>query len=232
MHSIAIEQLFPIDEIEERFREFHAYELFKGEGAFKGIPQDKRFNAIRVLLMAVHDHKLPFIYGAVDEKKLSNSVAAQGLFGTAHPLSAAFKLCLLGVEKWAQAQHLQRPEVITVDYKDQYLFIADDTKEQELKKQLQSDYRRLRSARPYVWQKPHRLYHSHDAMYFGDSTQSVGIQLADLCAYLLLRHLLKRDYPIKDGSDEFYEMFAGQVICAKPEPEWSQHSELLVTHDS
>ena len=29
MHSIAIEQLFTADEIEEKFQEFHAYELFR-----------------------------------------------------------------------------------------------------------------------------------------------------------------------------------------------------------
>ena len=32
MHSIAVGQLFRPDEIEERFQEFHAYELFKGRG--------------------------------------------------------------------------------------------------------------------------------------------------------------------------------------------------------
>jgi hypothetical protein len=77
MHSIAIQQLFPVEEIEERFQEFHAYELFRGDGAFKGMPQEKRFDAIRILLMLVRDHKLPFIYGAVYEKKLSKHSLSQ-----------------------------------------------------------------------------------------------------------------------------------------------------------
>ena len=69
-------------------------------------------------------------------------------------------------------------------------------------------------------------------MYFGDSKDSVGIQLADLCTYLMQRHLLKTNPNAKDASDDFYKMFSAQVICAKPEPEWSQYHELLVSHES
>lgn len=232
MHSIAVEQLFPADEIEERFQEFHAFELFNGEGAFKGISQEKRFTAITLLLMAVRDHHLPFIYAAIDEKKLAQSALSQGLFETAHPLVAAFKLCLLGVEKWALSRHAQDEMGYRVDYADQYLLIADDTKDQELKKRLRNSYRLLRAARPYVLKSPNRLWHAHDAMYFGDSRDSVGIQLADLCTYFMQRRLLKRDCNTKDKSDEFYEMFFGQAICAKPEPEWTQHRELFLCHDA
>ena len=49
LHGIAIEQLFPVSEIEEKFNEFHASELFNGVGAFKEIDESKRFSAIQVL---------------------------------------------------------------------------------------------------------------------------------------------------------------------------------------
>lgn len=233
MHSIAIEQLFSVDEVEERFQEFHAYELFKGEGAFQGIDKTKRFDAIRVLLMAVRDHKLTFVYGAIDEKKLARSAISKGLFEAAHPLIPAFKLCLLGVESWATNHHLQEvPGVVRLDYRDQYLLVVDDTKEQELKKRLRNSYRLLRAARPYIGKSSTRLWHAHDAMFFGDSRDSVGIQLADLCTYFMQRHLLKRNSNAKDDGDEFYDMFSAQTVCAKPEPEWSTHRELLLTHES
>jgi hypothetical protein len=29
----------------------------------------------------------------------------------------------------------------------------------------------------------------HDGMHFGDSTESVGLQLADVCGYVMRRHL-------------------------------------------
>jgi len=63
-------------------------------------------------------------------------------------------------------------------------------------------------------------------MYFGNSRDSVGIQIADLCNYFMRRHLLK-----EEDEERFYEMFAGQAICAKPEPEWSTYRALLKTHD-
>lgn len=232
LHSIAAEQLFSPDEIEEKFQEFHGRDLFKGEGPFQGMGEQKRFDAIAVLLMALRHHRLPFIYSAIDVRKLAKSTLARGLFETAHPLVPAFKLCLLGIENWAQSQHDHFPGSIRVDYSDQYLLIVDETKDAELKKRLRNSYRLLRAARPYVLKSPNRLWHAHDAMFFGDSRDSVGIQLADLCTYFMQRQLMKQNVNVKDESDQFYRMFSDQVICAKPEPEWSEHRELLLAHDS
>jgi hypothetical protein len=230
MHSIAIEQLFTADEIEEKFQEFHAYELFKGEGAFKAIDEARRFDAISVLLMAITDYKLPFIYAAIDEKKLAKSQASRSLLETAHPLIPAFKMCVLGVEQWAQDQHSQGQQgIVKVNYNDQYVLIADETKDQELKKGLRKSYRLLRAVRPYLRNAQNRLWHAHDAMYFGDSKESVGIQLADLCAYFVRRRLSRANIQNKDEGDLFYDMFASQVICAKPEPEWTEHRELFLS---
>ena len=231
LHQIAIEQLFSVDEIEDKFDEFHGWELFKGEGAFKGIDKAKRFDAIRVLLMAIRDHHLPFIYGAVDEKKLAADSLSKGLFGTARPLTAAFRLCVLGVEDWAQSQHDKLFGIVEVDYKDQYLLIVDDAKDQELKKQVRAAYRLLRAKRPYTGKVANRLWHSHDEMYFGNSRECIGIQMADLCTYFMQRHLLKRDRTQRDDGDEFFDMFAAQAICAKPRPEWSEYCHLLLCHD-
>jgi hypothetical protein len=49
LHSTAISDMIPIEEIDDRFQEFHATELFNGEGPFKDIDQQSRFNAIRTL---------------------------------------------------------------------------------------------------------------------------------------------------------------------------------------
>lgn len=233
LHGIAIEQLFELQDIEEKFQEFHAFELFKGEGAFKGIDERKRFSAIQVFLMTLRHYNLPFIYGAVDESKLANSSLAKGLFGTARPATAAFRLCVLGVEDWARKQHPQLDQGVAVDYKDNYLLIVDDTKDIDLKRQLQAAYKLLRAKHPYSNLKPHdnRLWHSHDQMYFGDSVTCLGIQMADLCTYFMQRHLLKRDKTHTDKADEFFNLIAPHAICAKPEPEWSEYREFLVSHE-
>ncbi len=231
LHSAAIQQMFRPEEIQEKFQEFHARDLFKGEGAFKGIEEEKRFNAIRMLLSAMRNNKMPFIYAAVDTPKLAKSALAHSLFEVADPLIPAFKLCALGVEKWAQSHHHQPLEAgMLVDYKDQYLFIVDDTTDQAVKKSLKNSYRMLRTNRPYLSTTKIRLWHCHDAMYFGDSSESVGIQLADLCTYFMQRRLTKRDFDSKDNGDEFFEMFSSLAICAKPEPEWTEYGEFLMDH--
>jgi uncharacterized protein DUF3800 len=115
---------------------------------------------------------------------------------------------------------------ILLNFKDLCLFIMDDTEDKALKNQLRSSYRCLRAARPYIPPHDSRLWHAHDDLYFGDSRNSVGIQIVDLCNYFMWRHLLQ-----KEGGEEFYDMLAEQAICAKPEPEWSLYHDLFVAHD-
>jgi hypothetical protein len=222
LHSAAIQQILPLDRIEEHFEEFHADELYWGRGAFEGIEEAKRFDAIRVLLTAVKLDNLPYIYAAVDRSKLAKSPMA-----SANPMDVAFRVCALGVEEWARSMHPQHPGAVQIDYRDSYLFIVDDTNDGNLKKQLRTSYRALRSARPLIPPHENRLWHAHDDMYFGDSRDSIGIQMADLCNYFMWRRLMN-----KDGSEEFYNMFAEQAICATPEPEWSRYRDLFKSHDA
>src|SRR3954470_12154562 len=65
MHSMAIEQILPLEKIDE-FNEFHASELYNGVGVFEGIEKEKRFTAIQVLLSAVRFENLSFVYAAAD----------------------------------------------------------------------------------------------------------------------------------------------------------------------
>jgi Protein of unknown function (DUF3800) len=222
LHSAAIQQIIPVDQIEDKFQEFHAAELYNGEGPFEGIDESKRFDAIRVLLMAVQMEKLPYIYAAVDRAKLKTSP-----MGSANPLDVAFRLCALGIEDWARNMHPQRHGAIQLDFKDLCLFIFDDTEDKQLKKQLRNSYRSLRAARPYIPPNDNRLWHAHDDIYFGDSRDSVGIQMVDLCNYFMWRHLLQK----KASGEDFYHMFEAHAICAKPEPEWSTYRELFRTHE-
>jgi hypothetical protein len=170
---------------------------------------------------------LPYIYAAVDRAKLKKSP-----LGSANPLDVAFRLCALGIEDWARSMHEHHPGTIRLAFKDLFLFIVDDTEDKPLKNQLRSSYRSLRASRPYilkndVFKNENRLWHAHDDMYFGDSRDSVGLQIVDLCNYFMWRHLLQ-----KEADEEFYEMLAAQAISAKPEPEWSTYRDLFVTHDS
>jgi len=220
LHSAAIQQIIPIDRMDE-FTGFHACELYRGTGVFKGIDEEKRFTAIKVLLSAVRMSDLRFIYAAADRKQFASSP-----FGSGKPLISAFHMCLLGIEDWATANHPQRPDAKRIDWNDVCLYVLDDCDDQELKKQLRRTYHMLRVKHPFVPPYQNRLWHAHDALFFADSKDCLGIQTVDLCNYFVRMHLAEEAEP-----HNFYEIFAGQVLCAKPEPEWTQYGRMFRAHD-
>ena len=221
LHSTAIQQILPLERIDE-FKEFHASELYKGTNAFEGIDQRKRFTAIQVLLSAVKMEKLPFIYAAIDRKKFTNSP-----FGTGRPLHTAFHMCLLGIEDWATANHpnYSGGKTKQIDWNDTYLCILDDCDSKAVKDEFRKTYCTLRSKRLFIPPHENRLWHAHDDLFFADSKDCLGIQIVDLCNYFVRRHLAGDPEP-----DNFYKLFADQIICAKPEPETTSYRDIFCIH--
>jgi hypothetical protein len=166
--------------------------------------------------------RFPYIYAAIDKEKLKKSP-----MGSANPLDVAFRFCALGIEDWARSMHSCRPGELRIEYRNMCLFIFDDTEDKPLKNQLRNSYRSLRNPRPFNPPHNNRLWHAHDDMYFGDSRDSVGIQMVDLCNFFMWRHLMKKP----TIGEDFYYMFKNQAICAKPNPEWSIYKDLFVEDD-
>jgi hypothetical protein len=221
LYSTAIQQVLPLEKIDQ-FKEFHAYDLYAGTGPFEGIDEANRFTAIQVLLTAVKIEKLPYIYSAVDRQKFM-----EGPFGSGKPLHSAFHMCLLGVEDWATAHHpnYSGRTAKLLDLKDTCLYILDDCNDRQLKDQFRKTYRTLRAKHPFVPPHKNRLWHAHDDMFFADSKDCLGIQMVDLCNYLVRRHLAGEPEP-----QNFYRMFSEQVICSKSEPEWSSYGSFFRQH--
>lgn len=247
---VAAEQLLPADRLVE-FTEFKTRDLFRGKKAFEGISEGKRFAAIEVLLMALEQQNIQFIYSAVNRAALEGSPLS-----TADPRMLAFDLCLLGIEDWARAQPDRfgrvgaKDDDIVVEPKNFVLVIVDEDRinesptdepaKRELRgptmRDLQSaSFRKLRArwlaataplSNPAF--KQNRLWHFHDAMYFGDSRDSVGLQIADLCAYFMAAHLAGA---LDEKGEAFYQLVKRRSVCAKPEPEWNQYRHLLVEHE-
>jgi hypothetical protein len=205
--GLVVEGLIPEDKL-ETFAEFHAVDLYGGHNAFKGLDEGERMLAIRKLLDVVAALKLTFIYSAVDEKAFAKTA-----FGGGSALDTAFRMCLRGIEL-----HLE-----IADNDALCLPIMDDTKDGALKHRLRSSFKAMRKrARPPSWTEQ-VLGHFHDDMYFGDSTDSLGIQLADLCSYFVARRIKRLSDP-----DGFYDIFQKGVVCSKVEPEWSQFKGIFL----
>jgi len=207
-----VEELIPRDK-QESFERFHAYELYNGHGVFSDLPETSRFDAISKLLgivsTGVGGLSLPFIYSAINKKALEKS-----LFHSAKPTDVAFSVCTLGIERWLEQ-----------NCPDRYLclVIFDDSDDRVLKKDMQTSFRTLRQKLgPPMW-SANKLWRMHDAMYFGSSKDSAGLQIADLCAYFVRRKIAGQTDP-----RDFFSLIANQVTCAAIEPEWSQYPAIFV----
>jgi hypothetical protein len=224
--GMLVENLVPEEKL-AAFQEFHAAELFWGQGVFSDIPQEQRYEGIRHLLGIIGTFRLPFIYSGVDRKALAASP-----FGGAAPVDAAFRMCALGIQDWLRKPERRRSRFDEATFRSQghsdeplCLFIADDTADGALKKTLKQSFKSLRARqRPPYRPEDNRLPMVHDDMYFGSSAESIGIQLADLCCLFMMRHLRERD------TDEFYELIRPQAECAKPAPEWMTYRGLFRSH--
>jgi hypothetical protein len=198
--GLVLPELFDAEHpLPESFEEFHATELFCGRGVFQGIPQEKRFDAIRFILETVANQKLPIMYGAVNRALLEFTP-----FASAKPLDIAFRGCALGINGWLEGQ----------EGGEMCLLIMDEGADKSAKADIRKAFKQLRPPlRPPNWNSG--LQRMHDAMYFGNSKDSIGIQIADLCAYFICQHLMN---PSRAETEGFYRMFADQIYHKSVEP--------------
>jgi hypothetical protein len=175
--TVAVEDL--PKELHDSF-EYHASALFHGKEPFQNVGRDKVLSLLKDVADMVAAVPIPIVYGAVDLKKLRS-----GIHATAQPVDMAFRLCLPEIERWFVEN---APDELGI-------FIADDTKNQNQKENLLKAFRANRKLtfsldRNKLPQENRALLrHIHDDMYFGDSKHSKGIQVADVCSFLILRHL-------------------------------------------
>jgi hypothetical protein len=178
--------------------EFHASAMFHSKAPFESLSRDKSLEIFQQCTNLVDGSSLRISYGAVDLRKLRS-----GIYATAHPADISFRLCLSGVEEAFKKQaEERRAEIVSIASEQQFpgaLVVSDpqfddfgilicdkgNAKEKEIQKAFWANRRRLKSAAHTRGE----LDHLHDDMYFGDSAYSVGIQIADICGFLILRHL-------------------------------------------
>lgn len=188
--------------------EFHASELFNGYGPFEGITREQAHRIFEMCVDAVRHDNSPIIYSYVDLNTLRKNI-----FASAVPLDIAFRLCLPEIERW----------FVEKAPKDFGMLICDDTTERKIKEKLQDTFTSKRcpaksevheyEGKSIVIEDRGELDHLHDSMYFGSSKHSRGIQLADVCSYIIKRH--------NDGCEEteyLYKQLEPSIFSRKDEP--------------
>ena len=216
------EDLLPLmpEEKRAKFEEFHASELYGGYGAFEGIDQDRRLEAITKLLHMLAMCKLTVVYGGVNVDSLQKQ-----LYASADPIDISFRICLKGIRSWIDERILgdmndlaelsadETLESVTHDWLRELVIVVVDECDSKIKNSLHKTFRALRAATGASFGPGNELVHFHDDMYFGDSRYSIGIQLADLCAYFIARHL-EGDMEIQG----FYEMVSPHIVFSQVHP--------------
>jgi hypothetical protein len=233
---IAVELVPP--ERREDF-EFHASDLFAGTGVFKDVDEEKRRGALLRLAELPVLMAAPYVYSAVDMRRLQKGPARSASW-----VDMAFFMCACGADAIVSeyiAADIQRTladpnKAIGVDRRLN-LMIIDEPESEKDKGRIRSGFRSMRqrlvrvmqqqagTEGVYTWE--HRLQNSLDDLFFGSSADSIGLQVADVANWIMWRRLC-------DGiEDEFYEaLMKGRVVCAKPEPEWTEFRHLYCTHEA
>jgi hypothetical protein len=176
--------------------EFHAKELFSGSTKLRGWRKEDRYAALSAFLQLVPKHNLPVIcIGIVKEgywravAHLKERMSREDLTYIIH--ESAFMNCADAVEIWFRSNaNFERG-----------FCIADNTKARD---KLKRNFRDFRGAA--LVEEQRRLDHLVDTIYFGDSRESIFLQLADCCAFFIKRTMMDRA-----DVEPFYRIIENQV---------------------
>jgi hypothetical protein len=179
--------------------------LYNGKPQFEKMTRDQVVDLMCMCATSIKSLPAAVSYGAVDTGRVRS-----GIYATAKPADIAFRLCIEGVEAWFEKH---APD-------DFGLFICDTDKAKN--HDLLAAFRAYRKRLKSDAGSRGMLKHAHDDMYFGDSAYSRGLQMADIAAYLILRHLQR-----KQDTEHIYGIIRGNIVAAKIAPESSSYSALI-----
>jgi hypothetical protein len=194
---------------------FHAKDIYHGGGQYFKNRKDEwpplqRFALLRTLAEVPRDFGLPITFGALDKQSAQLKSAlhepsskAAGIFVDSAEHAVAFGWAIIGAER--QMHLFPRDEI--------GMIIAEDT--DRTKKAVKYTHSMLRDAE-LVAQEPRfssvpglPLSRIVDTPHFAAKTDSAPLQIADTCAFLIMRRLIRRS-----ESQEFFELIAPQLIWA------------------
>jgi hypothetical protein len=192
-----------VPKAEQEGFEFKADAIFGGRKQFANWDEADRLDAQASFLCLIADCSLPVAWAAISRSYVRTSMEqnfAPGFTAAQVDLLAydyAFVACAAAIEAWF-SNHAAGSMGIS---------IADQNKKPRLKWRLKTSLQQLRAAR-LVPSLPHTQFeHFMDTISFNDSKESIGLQMADHCAYFVKRRLMK-----KQDSDRCFEIIKPTLI--------------------
>jgi hypothetical protein len=182
------------------FREFHAKELFSSGSPVTGNwGKDKRWEVLAAFLDTFRRFELPVLWMGVDRALLREKFRKMNIDDPDNaqwPRTLAFAFTLQGTNAWF---HDNAPD-------EKGLCIADAT-DYEIAQMMRAAYSSWRKVPMIANWTMTKLDHLIDAISFRDSNESIGVQLADVCNFLIKRHEMG-----KTDSEPFYEMIRPSLV--------------------
>jgi hypothetical protein len=162
-----IQSLVP-KESRQKF-EFHAKDLFHGTKRYRDWGKAKRWEILDALLDTFRLFEIPIRSGVVLRSDVGKLLKPrQGISAQQWSHIMAFVACLLSVESWFEEHAPNEVGICIADNTDRYMSNL-----------LKGVGRQVRDTK--------RLGHLIDAVSFQDSYLSIGVQLADVCNFLIKR---------------------------------------------
>jgi hypothetical protein len=227
-----VERLLPEDR--RKGVEFHASDLYVGKGQFEGLDEAARRAVLEDLIGLHRWTGFTYIYSALNMRELRRSPLASASW-----TDVAFRMCAATLDEWLMKRFVSQLHavagssephvaVLALNYPVSLMILDEPEQGERDRQRIRSSFRTMRVQRGggISAGADARLRYPVDDIFFGSSANSIALQVADACNWAMWRYLC-------DGVDDrFYQrLCSGTVICAKPEPEWSQLRHLFAAHD-
>jgi hypothetical protein len=191
---------------------FHAKDIFQGAGYFKDKgkwPRERRFPILHDIAKLPTEFWMPVVFGHVNKDEYRKDAAQQIMMHSnennrAHVIDVAEHMVAaaraeIGIER--RMRLFPRDEIC--------MLIAEDT--DRVKRAVKGAHALLRNPLEIVGTEFARvpelpLTKIVDTPHFAEKADSAPLQVADVCAYLVLRRILRRT-----DSQEFFEVIAPQL---------------------
>jgi len=210
MLSYELETVVPEDQWESF--EFHTYDLFNANNQFSALGADNCRNLLKAVLTEIRANNMCVVFGAVDKVELKTQ-----LYSSADPADMAFRLYLKSLALCLEDKFKEKvraetgkselsPDDLVTRMAECCIMIVDDSNKR-VRRVIENAFRENRKRVRVFKDEAGPLWpYLMDDLYFGDSKYSLGIQLADVCAYFVARYLAK-----KPDAEEFYNIIRDQV---------------------